>query len=266
MREFTAPRFKVSVILLRRDLAKVLKSMMEVVYTLHQMDNLYSATLICLRTLKLPLRHPYVCSIDVQVGWFDPTMLAAGEQWDRWTHSLHSSNAVLKPVAPKEKLTRYERAIGYLIDIEARARRFQEEYPAAHVLEVDLEGLNDRATLDAMLSALELVPGPLTHSHLGHRTNNKDTSKAASQALLANSSRSGGEVGITYERCVKEIQAYLAKCAALGIVVPPLPQFRQGQDSKGSDRGGEIGVGRPRRQKPDTGEGVQLKGDHIHDG
>lgn len=191
--EFRPPKYKLSVIILRRDLAKILKSVMD-------------------------------------VGWFDETMLQAGEQWDRWTHSLNSANAVLEPLGPDENLTRYEKAIGYLIDIEARAQKFKETYPDVNVIEVDLEDLNDRAKLDNMLNSLGLkgLASEHTYAHLGQRTNNKDTSKGVATQLNS----AAGKSSNTYEECVAQIEQYLQKCRDQQIKVPPLPHFRSNRGRK----------------------------------
>jgi len=146
-------------------------------------------------------------------------MLKVGEQWDRWTHSLESANAVLKPIAPFSNLTRAEKVIGYLIDIEARAQKFKKEYPNARIFETDLDALNERSHLLALLAWMGAEPGPMTFEHLGKYTNNKDTSKGVA-AGLSDTGRHN-----SYELCVQEILKYLLRCRELMIEVPSLPHF-----------------------------------------
>ena len=164
MAELTA----VGVVLLRRELAQVLKSFIEL--------GMYTD------------RNPY---------------------WPHWMPGAEAHTRAIDPPAPDASLTTTERTIAYLIDNEARAQRFLQNYPAANVYEARLEALgNNREEMLRLFDWAGITATDASHEMIGKRVNQRPHRKNAMAA------------SVTYEECVDAIENYLERCRGVGIEVP----------------------------------------------
>ena len=138
----------------------------------------------------------------------------------RWMSSPNAATAALRAIAPDEHLDQYDRTIAYLLDIEARALRFQREFPNVPTHEVRLESLNEYSAVAELLARLRINPTPATQEMLGERVNPKTHRKEK----FANPT--------TIEICQERIQQYIERAKQAGIDVPktiafePVPRAR----------------------------------------
>jgi hypothetical protein len=157
----------VEVIILRRDLALVLKSFIE-------------------------------------LGYFSPRNPLAYS----WMSSPSAATAALPALAPDSALDQFDLCIAYLLDIEARAERFQNEYPEVRRHEARLEDLNEIGRLQDFFQPLGLVATAATKDLCGRAINERQPRKQA----IANST--------TLEECRRRLQDYIERAKARGIQVP----------------------------------------------
>ena len=129
-----------------------------------------------------------------------------------WFTSPNSPSAVAPALAPDGDLDQIDRIIGYLVDVEARARRFIARHPNTRVVSVRLAELN-HLKVRALFATLGLEEGPDMAKLVGGVVNSKPGHKR----------KVGKSVSIDY--CHKRIQQYLAKCARQGLELPDLPHI-----------------------------------------
>ena len=157
----------VEVVVLQRELARVLKSFMELRYFTSE--------------------NPF---------------------WREWMTEPDAVTAAIRCVEPRDRLDPVDRAIAYLIDIEARAARFAREHPRVRTHPVRCEHLNRLAGVEALFQRLHLAPTDLTRETCGRRINER----------LAIKARYGVSVDVAY--CRDRIQHYLDRAHAQGIDIP----------------------------------------------
>lgn len=166
-----------------------------------------SIDVIVLRRELADVLHSFI-----SMGYFS----ARNRAWPDWMHTPGMPNALVDPVAPDTELDQYDLAIGYLLDIEARAQRFVEEHPEIPTHEVRLEQLQDLAGVERLLGDLSLAPTPATHALVGRRSNERRSVKS--------------RMGVTTSRaaCHERIDEYLRRATELGVALPQLPQHGTG--------------------------------------
>jgi len=155
-------------------------------------------------------RHlPSVLKSFVNMGYFSQRNVV----WPSWMHLPGTCESAFQPPPLGRNPDQYDLAIGYLIDIEARAQRFMEHYPGCSIHEVQLESLQQPAEVESFFKELHLSPTPDTRDMLGRPLNKRSRRKA--------------EINIdtTLEYCEKRILDYIIKCQKHGIIVPTLPQM-----------------------------------------
>ena len=169
------PHELLTVIILRRDLVKVLKSF-------------------------------------ITMGYYSER----NEVWPLWMHRVPSANSVLKPYKPYEEMDTFDRALSYLIDIEAKAQAFTRDFTECDILEVDLENLQDYQSVSAFFSKIGIEPTPYTREVTGTVTN------------IRQSRKDELKIETTDEYCRERIINYLEMSRKSGINLPDLPQFKEG--------------------------------------
>lgn len=163
---------RLSIVILRRDLAKILYSF-------------------------------------IRLGYFSDM----NPVWSDWMHRVPSANSPFTPFMPYESMDSYDRAISYLIDIEARAVRFKENYPLVRIVETDLEDLQNREGVTALFSALGLSPTAKTWENNTEVVNDRSERKQ------------GLNIPCTEDYCRERIEKYLENCRKSGISLPRIAGF-----------------------------------------
>ena len=75
-------------------------------------------------------------------------------------------------------MDQHDLCIAYLIDIEARAVRFQHDFPDVRVHEVRLEALNEPGGVDALFGSLAVEPTRRTTGLIGSVVNQRAKRKS----------------------------------------------------------------------------------------
>lgn len=128
-----------------------------------------SITVIILR--RDPTR---VLKSFVSMGYFSDK----NQAWPSWMHRVPSANSFFKPIDGYETMDSYDRSISYLLDIEARAQRFQEQFPSCKVVEVCLEDLQTVKEVANFFESLGIMPTPYTRGLVGVPVNVRETVKS----------------------------------------------------------------------------------------
>ena len=130
-----------------------------------------------------------------------------------WMSSPNAATAALPTLGPDATLDQFDLCIAYLLDIEARARRFQADYPNVRTHEVRLEHLNQAAPVGRFLERLGLVPTAATRELCGRKMNERQRRKERAQNPT------------TLEECRERLAAYLRRAEARGIEIPATAAF-----------------------------------------
>ena len=155
-------------------------------------------------------RHlPAVLKSFINMGYFSKR----NKFWPSWMYLPGTCDSAFIPPSLGRHPDQYELAIGYLIDIEARAQRFRKQYPECEVHEVRLESLQNSSDVERLFEELHLQPTSETIDAVGRPVNERTQRKL--------------EIGIetTLEYCEQRISEYIGLCQESGINVPLLPQF-----------------------------------------
>jgi hypothetical protein len=121
--------------------------------------------------LRRDLSH--VLKSFIELGYFSPK----NATWPDWMSSPNAVTAALRCIGEDHELDQYDLCIGYLMDIEARTLRFQREYPHMRTHEVRIEDLSHYPNVEALFSALKIMPTTATRELMGRRINSRDRSK-----------------------------------------------------------------------------------------
>lgn len=132
-----------------------------------------------------------------------------------WMTSPNAATAAIRCPFRDDDMDPVDLCIAYLMDIEARASRFREEYPSVPVHEVSLDELNSPAGVRRLFGELGLDPEPAL-GLIGRRTNLHERTKA--------------EFGLpaSLEECDERIAEYLEALALAGIGAPPSLMLEDG--------------------------------------
>jgi len=128
--------------------------------------------------------------------------------WPDWFSSPNAVTAAVKPIGPDAALDRCDRSIAYLMDIEARALRFQRDYPEVTIHNVRVEELNDYDNVLRFFQDLRITPSPATKEIVGTVTNVRPNRKK----------RFNSPVDLEY--CVERLSKYIEKAWSMGIQLP----------------------------------------------
>jgi hypothetical protein len=108
------------------------------------------------------------------------------------------------PVMPVAKMDEYDFIISYLIDMEARSRRYKKRYPAVPVHTVRLEELSSIEKVNAVVA---FAGGkPLSGNEPVFRRVNRRTWKK--------------DKTVSLQYCRERLDVYIKKAADKGIILP----------------------------------------------
>jgi hypothetical protein len=138
-----------------------------------------------------------------------------------WTTPADSPSAVIRPPIAADQMDQFDKCITFLIDIEARAQRFRQQYPQTPVVEVRLEELNNWQGVENLFSALGLEPTNETREMVGNIVNKRDKRKSEQNQLNTD------KKAVTEEYCLERIMEYIDKCKMAGSELPELPQLEK---------------------------------------
>jgi len=164
------------------------------------------------RSVKVIVLRRHLASVlksFITMGYFSKRNHA----WPSWMHLPGTCDSAFFPPVLGRKPDQYELAIGYLIDIEARAQRFMRQYPQCEVHEVRLESLQNPLEVERFFEVLHLQPGSGTTDAAGRPVNERTQRKI--------------EIGIktTLEYCEQRIIEYIQICKKSGVDIPLLPHI-----------------------------------------
>ncbi len=115
----------------------------------------------------------------------------------------------IKCIGKDEELDQYDLCIAYLIDMEARASRFQKDYPWVKTYEVYLENLNDYNLVEKLFADLGITPSAKTRE------------VCATPVNLRLAKKQEINVGqVSWEYCHKRIAMYVEKAKSMGLEMP----------------------------------------------
>jgi len=152
--------------------------------------------------LRRDLSH--VLKSFIELGYFSPKNTA----WPDWMSSPNAVTASLPCIGADHELDQYDLCIGYLFDMEARTLRFQREYPQVPTHEVRIEDLSSYNKVEALFSALRIVPTAATRELTGQRIKARTKSKKAYD----------NPADLSY--CKDRIARYQKIASGKGIVLP----------------------------------------------
>jgi hypothetical protein len=155
---------------------------------------------------------PWVVKSFLDLNMFTPE----DSKTKYWTSSPNSPSAAVPALAPDDEMDQVDRCIGYVIDIEARAQRFMQQYPDATVIEKRLPELNSRDHVEDLFAQLKLRPTAETWQVCGHVYNDKSKEK---------------ETNFSEAFCRDRILKYVEACRAKGIELPELPHLDESYKS-----------------------------------
>lgn len=98
---------------------------------------------------------------------------APNRAWPHWMSRPDAATAALPLPKPAHQMDQAERCIAYLLDIEARAQRFHKDYPQALMHETRLEWLNGYTYVRRFFSQLRLEPTIKTLFAVGRKINSR---------------------------------------------------------------------------------------------
>lgn len=152
--------------------------------------------------LRRELSH--VLKSFVELGYFSSKNTA----WPDWMSSPNAQTRAINCIDKDENLDQYDLCIAYLLDIEARARRFQRECPQVNTYEVCLESLCHYPDVVTFFEKLKITPTGQTQEMTGRVLNSRKEAKMRYDNF--------SEI----EYCEERIKAYIKKSMLLGIDVP----------------------------------------------
>jgi len=138
------------------------------------------------------------------MGYFSK---ASPVSW-RWMSRADAATTALPPVMPFDEMDPCDRAIAYLLDIEARAVRFKSEYPNVRTHDIRLEALNDIKSVQAFFKQLRIAPTGATKELCGAPVNQRAKRKTDESRKM------------TIEECRERLASYIERARAQGLEIP----------------------------------------------
>ncbi|MHA2426863.1 MAG: hypothetical protein ACXADB_02395 [Candidatus Hermodarchaeia archaeon] len=125
-----------------------------------------------------------------------------------WMVSPEAPSAAIKCIKSFNSMDHYDKCIAYLIDIEARALRFQQDYPKTKVHEVRLEELNSKQSVVSLFEKLGITPTDQLDTVVGNTINRRKSRKSHFNTKT------------TLEHCTLRCRRYIKTAREMGIDVP----------------------------------------------
>ncbi|GFE71052.1 hypothetical protein [Chroococcus sp. FPU101] len=144
----------------------------------------------------------------IELGYFS----SKNPNWSGWMSSPNAVTSAISCIASDQNLDQYDLCIAYLIDIEARAIRFQKTYSWLKIHEVRLESLIEFSNIQELCKQLKVTPTEKTENMYKVKINQRSSAKLKYGTQ---------QVGIDY--CQQRIKQYIDKATQKGIVIPSLP-------------------------------------------
>lgn len=142
----------------------------------------------------------------IELGYFHPQEInPAAKHWMSRPDALTAAFPLHRPL---ETMDQFERCIAYLIDIEARALRFQHDFPSVPVHQIKLEDILTIEGARDLFSGLLLTPTESTWNLAGEQINDRSERKQ----LINNPT--------TIDECCRRLEKYVAEVQAAGLTVP----------------------------------------------
>ncbi|MDJ0600026.1 MAG: hypothetical protein QNJ37_14435 [Crocosphaera sp.] len=129
--------------------------------------------------------------------------------WTLWFSSPNAVTSAIPCIDSDKNLDQYDLCIAYLLDIEARANRFREDYPHIKNHQVRLENFKHYEYIESLFKKLNITPTQATEEMYSQKINSRDKKKERRQKT----------VDILY--CQERINQYLDKAKTMGISLPP---------------------------------------------
>jgi len=148
---------------------------------------------------------PSVLKSFIELGYFSDK----NPNWPLWMSSPNAVTAAISCLDQDENMDQCDRCIAYLIDIEARALRFQKEYPCIPTHEIRLESLNNYKNIQELFKKLRITPTKKTETMYTEKINQRSGSKSKYQ-----------EVPISLAYCEERINKYIDSATDKGISIP----------------------------------------------
>lgn len=158
-----------------------------------------TAVVVLRRELALVLKS------FIEMGYFSPL----NSVWEKWMSSPESVNAALPLPMSYSEMDQYDRSIAYLLDIEARVTRFQQEYPNVPLYEARVETLSAVRPAASLFRELGISPSPRTLIYMRRRYNTRQSVKRH----ISNPTQLG--------YCRERLGRYIELLSDRGIPVPP---------------------------------------------
>jgi hypothetical protein len=152
--------------------------------------------------LRRELSH--VLKSFIELGYFSSKNTA----WQDWMSSPNARTAGLSCTGHDESLDQYDLCIAYLFDIEARALRFQKEYPFVKTHAARLESLSNYSNVEGLFQSLKITPTDKTQEMIGRSINTRSRAK----------DRYNNPCSIEY--CKERIGKYVEHAKSMGIILP----------------------------------------------
>lgn len=127
-----------------------------------------------------------------------------------WMVHPESPSAAIKCIKSFKNMDHYDRCISYLIDIEARALRFQRDYPNTKVYDVRLEELNDKQLVIGLFERLGITPTNQLDAAVGNSINQRNARKDQFNTKT------------TLDHCALRCKQYIQTARQMGIDIPDI--------------------------------------------
>jgi hypothetical protein len=156
-----------------------------------------------LRVVVLRRKIPLVVKSFVELEYFGQN----AESY-KWMTRSDAKTRAIDPIDAFDKLDIFDRTISYLIDIEARAQRFKQDYPEVQVHEVNIEDLNDLNKVVELFEFAGVSPKDTLESVVNVPVNQRHQRKKTFRRR------------VSFDQAATRVDKYLARAKQKGITVP----------------------------------------------
>ena len=157
-----------------------------------------------IEVIILRRKLPYVVKSFIECGCFSDK----NKNWNDFIPNPNSATAAIKCIDIDKNLDAYDKCIAYLIDIEARAIKFQEKFPNIKIHNINIDSLNNYNNIQSLFLNLGINTTVETNNFCGKHLNKKTDSKKTVNRF------------IDLDYCQNRINKYLNKAINLGINIP----------------------------------------------
>ena len=130
------------------------------------------------------------------------------KNWDNFFHRSYAVTSAIDSIKDYSNMDKYDQCIAYLIDIEARAIRFQSEYQKVKIHNLRLEELQNLEYVKKKFNSLNLSLTKDSYHICGKKINTKVNQKKQISER------------VSLEYCRERIYKYLEKAKLEGIQIP----------------------------------------------